>query len=164
MSCSKSIGLIQFLYLLGTIITKESGMNKNLFLVLIASSAIGLTACGDESLEPRLQYYVEAQEALAADDFPRVQQAMGQLQAHFKGELGAQMATVAGAEDIETMRLAFRPLSDEVVKVLKVPQGYALTYCPMVEGDKKGYWIQKVGEIANPYFGASMLHCGAFEE
>ena len=25
-------------------------------------------------------------------------------------------------------------------------------------------WIQRTGELANPYFGARMLHCGIFEQ
>ena len=27
-----------------------------------------------------------------------------------------------------------------------------------------GYWVQRDGPIMNPYFGASMLHCGVLED
>ena len=48
-------------------------MDKKLLLILTATATIWLAACGGEPIEPRLQYYVEAQEALAADDFARAQ-------------------------------------------------------------------------------------------
>lgn len=35
--------------------------------------------------------------------------------------------------------------------------------CPMVEG-REGYWLQDEEVIANPYYGASMLRCGAIVE
>ena len=138
-------------------------MDKATVLLSVLSTLV-LPACSEEPIELRLQYYVEAQEALAAEDFARAQQAMKQLKQHVEGKLAEAVAATAGAGDIKAMRLAFRPMSDKLVKVLAVPESYALTYCPMVEGDKKGYWIQKKGEIMNPYLGASMLHCGAFEE
>ena len=138
-------------------------MDKVAVLLSVLSTVV-LPACSEETIEPRLQYYVEAQEALAADDFTQAQQAMRQLGQYVEGELTEAVTATAGAGDIKAMRLAFRPMSDKLVKVLAVPESYALTYCPMVEGDKNGYWIQKKGEIMNPYLGASMLHCGAFEE
>ena len=35
-----------------------------------------------------------------------------------------------------------------------------LMYCPMVHGDHGASWLQGNKELANPYFGASMLKCG----
>ncbi|MDP6702725.1 MAG: hypothetical protein QGH25_23935, partial [Candidatus Latescibacteria bacterium] len=136
-------------------IIKEDGMDK--IVVLAIGMMLLISACGDPPLEPRLEYYVAAQEALAADEFVRAQQALGQLKEHVDGALGEEVAATAAAEDIGAMRLAFRPLSDRLVKALAVPEGYSLAYCLMIEGDKKGYWIQKEGEVMNPYFGASML-------
>ena len=35
--------------------------------------------------------------------------------------------------------------------------------CPMVAG-REGFWLQDEEQIANPYYGAAMLRCGAIVE
>ena len=69
----------------------------------------------------------------------------------------------ADASDLASVRVALKPLSAAVQK-LPLPEGMALAYCPMAFDYEGGHWIQKDGHIMNPYFGASMLHCGVFEE
>ncbi len=138
-------------------------------LVLILSASWVLAGCGggqserDPALSGPLYYYIAAQEALAGDDFASAQKALQALAGQVEETLKVQVDTAAGAGDIKSMRTAFKPLSEEFA-VLEIPAGYALAYCPMADDDKGARWIQKKGEIANPYFGASMLHCGVFEE
>ena len=38
--------------------------------------------------------------------------------------------------------------------------GYEVVFCPMAFNNKGAYWVQKTGEIVNPYHGMMMLHCG----
>ena len=38
--------------------------------------------------------------------------------------------------------------------------GYEVVFCPMAFNNKGAYWVQKTGEIINPYHGMMMLHCG----
>ena len=45
----------------------------------------------------------------------------------------------------------------------EIPPGYAVAFCPMADDDRGARWVQKKGEIANPYFGSSMLICGVFK-
>ncbi|MCD8482612.1 MAG: efflux RND transporter periplasmic adaptor subunit [Verrucomicrobia bacterium] len=40
-----------------------------------------------------------------------------------------------------------------------LPKAY-LAYCPMVDGDKGGSWLQSGERVNNPYFGSMMLRCG----
>ena len=64
--------------------------------------------------------------------------------------------------DIADLRTAFKAFSEGLASG-EIPPGYAVAFCPMADDDQGARWIQKKGEIANPYFGSSMLICGAFE-
>ena len=70
-----------------------------------------------------------------------------------------------GASDIATARLAYRKMSEGVITYLdahpKQREGLLLIHCPMAFTNEGGYWVQKAGEIENPYEGAMMLRCGA---
>ncbi|MCD6543000.1 MAG: DUF3347 domain-containing protein [Flavobacteriaceae bacterium] len=56
-----------------------------------------------------------------------------------------------------------KDLSD-VVDVLgvKMPDNKTLylEFCPMADDNKGSFWLSYDKEIANPFFGASMLQCG----
>ncbi|MBC7552644.1 MAG: DUF3347 domain-containing protein [Taibaiella sp.] len=64
----------------------------------------------------------------------------------------------------EKQRIAFSPLSDALVNMLKTADlknaGVYKQYCPMAFNDKGAYWLSDVNEIKNPYFGKKMLECG----
>ncbi len=73
------------------------------------------------------------------------------------------------ADDIETMRSAFEPLSDMLIALLEVShiEGLGSVYrahCPMAFDFKGASWLTPEPVIANPYFGESMLKCGTIEE
>ena len=63
------------------------------------------------------------------------------------------------AKDIIAARDSFGPLSDAMIAYRELVTGDApnVAYCPMVEKN----WMQNGKEIANPYYGSSMLHCGS---
>ena len=124
-----------------------------------------VSGCGTdpEPLEPVMANYIEAAKALAADDYNGAKKALMAMEAAAQGKLKALVQPAAAAEDIGQLRDHFKPLSDQMA-TQPIPKGFGLAYCPMVQDNLKGYWIQAEGEILNPYFGASMLHCGAFQE
>ena len=135
------------------------------YLARLFLIAFALTACGSsDSPPPALLHYVAAQEALAADDLDQARQALQDLVKNASPTLKPLAEKAASAADITAVRVAFKPLSEEVRKG-QIPEGYVVAYCPMADGDKGAHWVQKdQPQIANPYFGASMLRCGVFKE
>ena len=127
--------------------------------------AVTIAACGSsDPVPPALTHYVAAQEALAADDLDQARQALQGLVQSAGPTLKPLAEKAASAADIAAVRVAFKPLSEEVRKG-QIPEGYVVAYCPMADGDKGAHWVQKdQPQIANPYFGASMLRCGVFKE
>ncbi len=126
---------------------------------------IAIAACGSsDQTSPALLHYVAAQEALASDDLDQARQALQDLVQSASPTLKPLAEKAASGADIVAVRTAFKPLSEEVRKG-QIPEGYAVAYCPMADGDKGAHWVQKdQSQIANPYFGASMLRCGEFKE
>ena len=65
------------------------------------------------------------------------------------------------ADDIDSFRLAFREISEQLLKALE-NQGYEgdlfKQYCPMYEDGSA--WISDSEEIANPFYGDQMHNCG----
>jgi membrane fusion protein, copper/silver efflux system len=127
---------------------------------LFISALLGACASEPPPLPPQLSHYVKAQEALANDDYEAARLALDALTKTSHNALQKHAGQAAQAGDITAMRLEFLQVS-EIMTQEKAPAGYALAYCPMVEEDRGGYWIQRQGKIMNPYFGASMLHCGS---
>ena len=127
--------------------------------------AIAIAACGSsDPAPPALVHYVAAQEALAADDLDQAHQALQGLIQSASPTLKPLAEKAASAADLAAVRVAFKPLSEEVRKG-QIPEGYVVAYCPMADGEKGAHWVQKdQPQIANPYFGASMLRCGVFKE
>ena len=127
--------------------------------------AFAIAACGSsDPAPPALVHYVAAQEALAADDLNQARQALQGLVQSASPTLKPLAEKAVRADDLAGVRAAFKPLSEEVMKG-QIPEGYVVAYCPMADGDKGAHWVQKdQPQIANPYFGASMLRCGVFKE
>jgi Cu(I)/Ag(I) efflux system membrane fusion protein len=131
--------------------------------------------------------YLVAQKAFAADEFAEAVAAakdalsalssvdmslvtgdnhMAWMQA--AAALKDALSEVAEADDIETSRAAFSPLSKSMMSALQrfgAPGGplYQLK-CPMALGGEGATWIQNHKETRNPYYGASMLSCGKVQE
>jgi Cu(I)/Ag(I) efflux system membrane fusion protein len=72
-------------------------------------------------------------------------------------------ASMVKPVNLEEARLAFKPISDAVIALLKLaPQSPTVAgtlyqiHCPMT----KGNWLQTNDKIANPYYGKEMPTCG----
>lgn len=111
-------------------------------------------------LEDQIVEYVDVQVALAADDFDQAQEAIDELVMVADDTIAPLARAVAAAEDIETMRARFKPLS-EYLASQELPRGFARAYCPMYDGGSN--WVQADGPVRNPYFGATMLTCGVID-
>ena len=126
-------------------------------VMLISLSGCGTKTAGAAPLSPN---YTAAQNALAADNFGDAKKALKALAAESSGDFQRATDEAASAADIDTMRTAFRSASDILIKN-GVPAEYAVAYCPMYKGGSS--WVQKKGDIVNPYTGKSMPGCGVFK-
>ena len=126
---------------------------------------IALAACGaSEPVPPAFAHYISAQDALAADDFDAARNALQSLAQPANPTLKTQVQNAASSADITAVRVAFKPLSDEMIKH-EIPDGYVRAYCSMADNDAGAHWIQRdQPRLMNPYFGATMLHCGVFKD
>ncbi|MHC4478840.1 MAG: efflux RND transporter periplasmic adaptor subunit [Planctomycetota bacterium] len=135
-----------------------------------------------------VERYLALQTALAGDDADKAASAAAQAgkalsqinmgllsgEAHQAWmQRSGKMANVLKApqktNDIEQARKAFKTFSDELISVLGQFQlaGQAPLYkihCPMAFNNRGADWLQKDKDTRNPYFGASMLKCGAVTE
>jgi hypothetical protein len=105
--------------------------------------------------------YVAGAEALAADDYAKAKTAFTDLAKESQGATKTKAQAAADAKDLASMRKAFRDLSEDMAK-MEMPAGYGVAFCPMYAGGSR--WVQKQGNIANPYFGKAMSTCGSFQK
>jgi len=127
--------------------------------------------------------YLAIQEELAADQFSAAKEAVDLLENALadvndsqltgrakqvwereRASLEKRIATLREAQDIQAMRAAFKPLSEEIGVVAKsfgfgdsVPV-FEL-HCPMAFQNQGAVWYQASDQVRNPYFGSSMLKC-----
>ena len=133
-------------------------------LMALGTCLLIVGACSTSEPSPMFAQYIAAQEALADDDFTGAQQALKSMANAATESLSPLASAAAGSDDIETMRAAFKPLSEAIIGG-EIPEGYVRAFCPMADGDRGASWVQKDGaSLMNPYFGASMLHCGIFKD
>ncbi len=118
----------------------------------------------------------DAATALADDDLAGYQKLLPDLRAAFAAAL--KDATPADREpltrvadslpnraDLKPARRDFAVFSTAVADVARahhIPQSEKLTVfeCPMAPVVGKGHWLQRTGELRNPFFGSAMLTCG----
>ncbi len=115
--------------------------------------------------------YILIQETLARDSLDKLPELSARVvvaadalsQAPGVGDITAGAGRVA-AQDIDTARAGFQKMSGGLITYLKANPdrraGYEVVFCPMAFNNKGAYWVQKSGEIVNPYHGMMMLHCG----
>lgn len=75
--------------------------------------------------------------------------------------------TILQTSDVEKIRIALSPLSDQLYNTLTkfgVKTGGFRQFCPMAFDFKGAFWLSDSDEVFNPYFGDEMLHCGSVEE
>lgn len=78
------------------------------------------------------------------------------------------LGNLGRAPGLDEQRRNFESFSDALTEAVKAfgIEGVGPVYravCPMVQG-RDGYWLQDEELVANPYYGESMLRCGAVVE
>ncbi|MFP4094333.1 MAG: efflux RND transporter periplasmic adaptor subunit [Cyclobacteriaceae bacterium] len=74
---------------------------------------------------------------------------------------------IAKADNIDTQRRFFKPLSEGVIKSAQAfgtAEKLYVQYCPMADDDEGANWLSKSEEVRNPYYGDMMLSCGNVED
>ena len=140
-------------------------------IAVVAAVAAAPAVHASDAMKAIVGSYLEIQAALAADKTDGVQPAAKAIgeQAGRMGTEGAAIVKAAKAvevaADLKAARTAFGELSDAVIAAgnaegwKDVPDA-KVAYCPMA----KKSWVQKDGQIRNPYYGSSMLTCGEFKK
>ena len=130
--------------------------------------------------------YLDLQTALAADNtdkahdqFTKLRAAVASTMIHGEGDLAASTTkalaqlkdsvTAPVAKDIEALRKRFHPATMRLLAVQKFAGNSSgsvlyVMHCPMAFNNKGADWLQRDKTLVNPYFGASMLHCGSIKK
>jgi Cu(I)/Ag(I) efflux system membrane fusion protein len=115
-----------------------------------------------------LKPYLALQAALAADDFKTAGKALRSMMAitGHKGDTAALVHNMLSAKTIESLRRPhFENFSNAIITAVQTqPKAFGqrlyLKHCSMVYPERGADWLQGEAELLNPYFGATMLHCG----
>ena len=81
-------------------------------------------------------------------------------------KMHSALLKVGATPDIEVDRATFQALSEHVLAIEQeagnpLSKALHVVHCPMAFDDTGASWLQVEGAVANPYFGALMLRCGA---
>ena len=139
---------------------------KKLLVILMFALLICASACSrveQQVVSTLLGNYVSAQEALASDDVTAAVQAFDAMAADSAGELKKVVLEISEAEDLASARSRFKQLTGKI-REMDLPEGYVAVHCPMADDGAGADWVQKEGDIANPYFGTAMKECGEIIE
>ncbi|MGB1698887.1 MAG: efflux RND transporter periplasmic adaptor subunit [Nannocystaceae bacterium] len=135
------------------------------------------------ALEPVVRGYLDAQEALAADDIERGRTALDTLAtvatalqpdgSSKSNEAWEQIASsligyarkAHRSEGAADVRIAFEDLNTPMNRILSLfgnplSESVQTAFCPMAFDNNGAGWVQRTGSLANPYYGAAMLRCG----
>jgi hypothetical protein len=142
--------------------------------LIACAAAVGIVsgvAQASDALKAVVDSYLEIQAQLAADkvDALKAPAAAIATEASSMGQPGEAIVTAAKAveqaADVKAAREAFGPLSDAVIAAARASgwkdlDGVKVAFCPMANRS----WLQTDAKIRNPYYGATMLECGEFQE
>jgi hypothetical protein len=149
---------------------REGTRILTLALALLFSAALVAADAPKSATATMVELYVPMQEALAGDSDAKVKEQAAKIAAEAAATAGktgadkgsleavAAAAKAMNATGIDALREQFKPLSTALAKLVEkeAVAGYGIYFCPMADG----YWIQKRGDVANPYYGREMLRCG----
>ena len=126
--------------------------------------------------------YLKLQVELAADDAPSAHSSLRALLDRVVAaaadtalpaptttrlhKMHSALLKVGETPDLGRDRTTFRALSEHLLAIEAsagnpLAQPLSVVHCPMAFNDEGADWLQAQGDVANPYFGASMLRCGA---
>jgi membrane fusion protein, copper/silver efflux system len=132
----------------------------------LRSEFVGQVSEPNSARAQLMQDYLSMQVALAADDLAAAQAALPALAAGMRGIGTDSFVDAPETADLEWLRVRFDLASTRLIawisetgNPLKIP--LHLAHCPMAFDDIGADWLQTDTTIANPYFGAEMLRCGA---
>ena len=141
-----------------------------------------------KALEPVYTVYLDIWEALAGDDLDGAGKSGGELLSAVKNvdmtvfagpahaiwmesskSISEFADGIANAKDMKAARNAFYGLSNATIELHRIfghtgSRSFYLSFCPMARDGDGAYWLQNHDELLNPFYGASMLHCGSIEE
>ena len=119
---------------------------------------------------------IDGGEALAADDFARYQSKLPAMRQALTGFLGSYEHATHGPlgkfkdalpvrDDLKAARRDFAYFSTAVADLVRENHlhhaaGLRIFQCPMAPGIGIGRWLQRSGELKNPFYGSAMLECG----
>ena len=143
-------------------------------------TALKLSSAAIKQLAKVAGVLVEISAGLAADDNAKAAKAAAHL--HHKIDKLVAAVNKARPGDGDKLKKAAATVADSKAKIDARRNAYVVlntmliptisryaaqlrvthdhVYCPMANDNSGAGWLQKPGEVANPYFGASMLRCG----
>lgn len=90
---------------------------------------------------------------------------LGKMEQAHISKIKKMLISIAKSDDIETQRSHFIVLNQNFVPIVKTIKGLNpkvyIQKCPMANNNTGAFWISKVKEISNPYYGEQMLTCGS---
>jgi hypothetical protein len=129
-----------------------------------ATSSMATATGGSTSSESSaavVKAYIPIADALAADDADKAQHAAADLarvaKANGQKDIYTASLGLVHTSDLAAQRTAFKKLSAVVTPLVADNKGYVVMNCPMAQAD----WVQADSNVRNPYYGKSMLTCGA---
>ena len=84
-----------------------------------------------------------------------------------EGHIQSSASSISKSSEIKTQRDYFKQLSTYLIKAVQlfgVNEKVYLEFCPMADNNNGAYWLSKVEQILNPYFGDAMLKCGEVKQ
>lgn len=144
-------------------------MKRILRLFIIAAGIAGLTQLNAADMKSDMggdivSAYVKVTSALAADNSADAKAAAKEVAGHAdmakNTGITEKANALAKAGTIEDARKELIALTAAVEPLAKGNKSVVVMHCPMVGAD----WIQTKGGTKNPYYGKSMLTCGAPKE
>lgn len=143
---------------------------------------VPVTKQGIQQMQALFKAYFSAKEALANDDESEAKSQLASMNEKLKAvdmhqfhgenhmtwmghqkQLSTELKTILEADDIESIRKAFIPLSNSMIELAQqfkpLQETVYILHCPMAGSDGAD-WLSEEEEVRNPYFGSSMLKCG----
>lgn len=145
------------------------------FIVLFFGLSTLSVAFADQKQDAKIQSIVEQylliQNQLASDSIEGVSDAAQKIvtltdsknavKAEWRTEVHRVAQELQKAKNLNEVRERFKKLSAPLVQWNKQNQlpGIQSAYCSMANA----HWLQKTGDIRNPYYGKKMLECGELQ-
>lgn len=110
--------------------------------------------------------YVNLSSALYKDDLAKAKKVAKLIASKEKSSyIGVNATKIANSKNIKSARASYSKMSEAIVPAGEGNKAFKKAHCPMANGGKGGSWLQKASDktVNNPYFGASMAHCGSFK-